>query len=120
MPRDKIRTGWRAKIFGEGGIIVPYERVKEGHLMLEHEGALLDLGPCTLEDLRLIAFVGQEAYIRLPAKRGRSRSTPQTLGRVRSLTRQFWQASLDPDNRLRRVPQPVNLKEVANPDRSTL
>lgn len=115
MARDKIRTGWKAKVFGEGGVIVPYERVKEGHLMLEHEGALLDLGPCTLEDLRLIAFVGQEAYIRLPSKRGRSRSSAQTLGRVRNLTRQFWQASLDPSNRQRRIPQPFNLADVQKP-----
>lgn len=83
---------------------VPVERVVKGHLMLEHEGALMDLGPCTLEDIRLIAFVAQEAYIRLPSKRGRSKSTPKTLGRVRNITRQMWKASEDPDNRRRRVP----------------
>lgn len=121
MSRNKIRTGWRAKVFGEGGVIVPYERVREGHLMMEHEGALLDLGPCTLEDLRLIAFVTQEAAVRLPSKRGRSRATPQALSRVRNLTRQFWQASLDPDNRRRRLPQAFNLKDLTpSPEKTVL
>lgn len=104
MAGKNLRTGWRAWLFGEGGYCVPYERVVPGHLMLEHEGALLDLGPCTVEDLRLIAFVSQEAYVRLPSKRGRSKSTPGTLSRVRRITNQFWQASLDPENRrVRRI-----------------
>lgn len=72
--------------------------------MLEHDGALIDLGPCTLEDLRLMAFVAQEAYIRLPSKRGRSKTTPQALARVRNITRQMWQESENPDNRRRWVP----------------
>lgn len=102
MTRNNLRTGWRAWLLGEGGVVVPYERVKEGHLLLEHEGALLDLGPCSLEDLRMVAFVAQEAYVRLPSKRGRSKSTPGTLSRVRNLTHAMWQATLDPDNRRRR------------------
>lgn len=94
---------WKVWLLGRH-VHVPAERVREGHLMLEHEGALIDLGPCTLEDLRLIAFVTQEAYIRLPSKRGRSKTSPMALGRVRNVTRQFWEASLDPDNLRRRVP----------------
>lgn len=109
MMRNNLRAwlgreweAWRRWVRGEHvGISVEY--VREGHLMLEHEGALIDLGPCSLEDLRLMAFVTQEAYIRLPSKRGRSKTTPGTLARVRNKTRQFWQASLDPENLRRRV-----------------
>ena len=93
---------WKSWWRGDTGVEV--ERVRKGHLMLEHDGALIDLGPCTLEDLRLIAFVSQEAYIRLPSKRGRSKTTPVALARVRNITRQMWQNSENPDNRRRRVP----------------
>lgn len=94
---------WKRWVRGEH---VGFETVdvRKGHLHLEHDGVLVDLGPCSLEDLRLIAFVAQEAYVRLPSKRGRSKSTPGTLSRVRNVTRQFWQASEDPAKRVRRVP----------------
>ena len=93
---------WKRWIRGEH-VGVQAEYIRKGHLVLEHDGELIDLGPCSLEDLRLIAFVAQEAYIRLPSKRGRSRTTPGTLARVRNLTRAFWQASEDPARRARSV-----------------
>lgn len=103
MPRNNLRE-WREWLFGPGGVAIEVEYIPEGHLMLEQDGALIDLGPCSLEDLRMIAFVAQEAYVRLPSKRGRSKTTPGTLARVRNKTRQFWQASEDPSKRKRRVP----------------
>lgn len=65
---------------------VPTESLPKGHIILiSSEGAITDLGPCDLEDLRLTAYVAQEAYNRLPAKRSR-RVRTNTLGRVRSFT----------------------------------
>jgi hypothetical protein len=104
--REAVAREWEIWKRWIGGRHVDIEtvHVRKGHLMLEHDGVLIDLGPCSLEDLRLIAFVAQEAYIRLPSKRGRSKSTPGTLAKVRTLTKGFWQASENPGNRVRRVP----------------
>lgn len=103
MKDNNLRSGWAARLFGTGGVGVPVEAIPAGHLLLEHDGDLLDLGPCTLEDLRMIAFVAQEAYVRLPSKRGRSKTTPGTLARVRNVTRQFWQRSVGPEYRSPRI-----------------
>lgn len=107
--RNNLREGarreweiWKRWARGEH-VGVQAEHIRKGHLVLENDGHLIDLGPCSLEDLRLLAFVAQEAYIRLPSKRGRSKTTPGTLARVRNLTRAFWQASEDPARRTRSV-----------------
>lgn len=104
--RNNLRREWEIFRRWLAGRHVDIEtvHVRKGHLHLEHNGVLIDLGPCSLEDLRLIAFVAQEAYIRLPSKRGRSKSTPGTLAKVRTLTKGFWQASEDPSKRVRHVP----------------
>lgn len=99
--RNNLRAeweGWRRWLFGKHREIETVH-VRKGHLLLEHDGTLIDLGPCTLEDLKLIAFVAQEAYIRLPSKRGRSKTTPTALARVRNITNQFWTRSENPSNR---------------------
>jgi len=91
---------WKLWFLGTRDVWVPAEKVRKGHLMLEVDGALVDLGPCTLEDVKMIAYVSQEAYARLK----RSKVTPKTLAKVRRLTHDFWVASENPDNLRRVVP----------------
>lgn len=76
------------------GVKVSVERLPRGHaLLVRADGSVVDLGVCTDEDVKLLAYVAQEAYVRLSGRKTRLDNT--TLGRVRELTRRFYRASKD-------------------------
>lgn len=68
-----------------------------GHaILVQKDGVVLDLGPCSVEDVELIAAVASEAYVRFSAmKRKPGRVTTKNLGRVREVTRVFQLALKD-------------------------
>lgn len=70
---------------------VPKASLPNDHIVWIHGGKAVDLGPATLEDLKLMAYVSQQAYIRLPTKK--NAISPNTLSRARALSRRMYDAA---------------------------
>jgi hypothetical protein len=64
-------------------------RLKDGRIYwVDDVGEVHDLGICTLEDLKLTAYVTEVAYKRLTPAKARARS--DVLGRVKSFAKRLY------------------------------
>ena len=70
---------------------VPKASLPNEHIVWVHDGQIVDLGSISLEDLKLMAYVSQEAYVRLPARKTATKSN--TLSRVQAITRRMYDAA---------------------------
>jgi len=76
--------------WSRGTVKVAQARLKDGHLLLVQEGKVVDLGECTLEDLKVLSYVTQEAYGRLTVKRRKHGASTVTLARVKNFADRLY------------------------------
>ena len=72
---------------------VPTYSLEEGHIYWLNNGNVVDLGPASVEDLRLAAYVTQEARIRLPGRK--TSASIATLTRVDSFIKKMYKKAKD-------------------------
>lgn len=70
---------------------VPTEKLTPEHLFWMHEGTLVDMGAVSVEDLKLLAYVTQEAKGKLPTRK--NTASLRTLSRANSLAQRMFDAS---------------------------
>jgi hypothetical protein len=68
---------------------VPKATLRTGHVYWVTDDGIKDLGPVTLEDLRLLEYVTQEAAGRLTATKRKGGPSALTLSRVRAFARRL-------------------------------